>query len=734
MSMTPAVLGPMEQAGLLESEFPLYLPAHGEPPRRLVDVLMGSMPNPATFPLLTPRLSQVAKAFEDAVAPGGTPMGAAREKALASLTDRLQLTPAEWQQFDKELLRFAKLLPREGIVLPYHASALPVLHGALLRSVRKAARERFVHEVEKVSRRLHNLLTVDESHRPGASTAETLAASLGVDGNRYFQPEAMAQALGRPAKGSNLLDGARRARIQVAIETLDRWLADVTQAPQYWVFSAGAAPEGIEAVGGKHRQEADSFQAAYDCCGHLLNSLGRLLSALRVAQLECEGAYDPALHSQHLQRIDWQSATVEQLCALPGVVVLETAQRLGNASLAGFSRVLRSGRPVHVLITTAGIVAEDGLGAFPTDPGYLSVAHRGAFVLQSSLTRTSHLLDGLREMASTFLPAVAVVAVPLANGSRRAWLANELAVACRAVPLFRYLPENGHTWAGRLAIEDARVDALSFDVPKGSRETVTAAHAAAMDLPSHLRLVPDEYHDRELIPLDEYLARYESQPPLAIPYLWLNGEGGKACRAALTRELVTYCRERAQAWRMLQELAGVHNQHVEAAIASTREALAGEAERRERAVADQARREASAQTVQRLVAALMDPKSVRVNRAPVASLAIPLPAPAVLAPSAAPQPAPAAAPPAPAQADVPADPYIDSFLCTSCNDCVKINSRMFLYNAEKQAYIGDVSAGTYAELVKAAEGCPAKCIHPGLPRNGDTTATPALIAKAAKFR
>jgi hypothetical protein len=59
---------------------------------------------------------------------------------------------------------------------------------------------------------------------------------------------------------------------------------------------------------------------------------------------------------------------------------------------------------------------------------------------------------------------------------------------------------------------------------------------------------------------------------------------------------------------------------------------------------------------------------------------------------------------------------------------------MFLYNAEKQAYIGDASAGTYAELVKAAEGCPAKCIHPGLPRNGDTTATPALIARAAKFR
>ena len=42
-------------------------------------------------------------------------------------------------------------------------------------------------------------------------------------------------------------------------------------------------------------------------------------------------------------------------------------------------------------------------------------------------------------------------------------------------------------------------------------------------------------------------------------------------------------------------------------------------------------------------------------------------------------------------------------MCTSCNDCMKVNARLFLYNAEKQAYLGDPANGTYAELVKAAE-------------------------------
>ena len=43
------------------------------------------------------------------------------------------------------------------------------------------------------------------------------------------------------------------------------------------------------------------------------------------------------------------------------------------------------------------------------------------------------------------------------------------------------------------------------------------------------------------------------------------------------------------------------------------------------------------------------------------------------------------------------------------------------------------AAGTFAELVKAAELCPAHCIHPGKPRDDDSTATSELIERAAKF-
>jgi ferredoxin len=61
--------------------------------------------------------------------------------------------------------------------------------------------------------------------------------------------------------------------------------------------------------------------------------------------------------------------------------------------------------------------------------------------------------------------------------------------------------------------------------------------------------------------------------------------------------------------------------------------------------------------------------------------------------------------------------YIDSERCTTCNECINLNKKMFAYNADKQAYVKDASAGTFAQLVQAAEKCPVSAIHPGTPVN-----------------
>ena len=48
------------------------------------------------------------------------------------------------------------------------------------------------------------------------------------------------------------------------------------------------------------------------------------------------------------------------------------------------------------------------------------------------------------------------------------------------------------------------------------------------------------------------------------------------------------------------------------------------------------------------------------------------------------------------------EPWLDTAACTTCDDCMSINKMMFAYNEDKQAYIRDAKAGTYADLVAAA--------------------------------
>jgi pyruvate-ferredoxin/flavodoxin oxidoreductase len=72
-------------------------------------------------------------------------------------------------------------------------------------------------------------------------------------------------------------------------------------------------------------------------------------------------------------------------------------------------------------------------------------------------------------------------------------------------------------------------------------------------------------------------------------------------------------------------------------------------------------------------------------------------------------------------------------MCTSCSDCIDALPSVFKYNEEKQAIVHNPSGGPYAKIVVAAEKCPARCIHPGLPHNPDEPGLDKLIKRAEKF-
>jgi hypothetical protein len=82
----------------------------------------------------------------------------------------------------------------------------------------------------------------------------------------------------------------------------------------------------------------------------------------------------------------------------------------------------------------------------------------------------------------------------------------------------------------------------------------------------------------------------------------------------------------------------------------------------------------------------------------------------------------------------PDEAWIETARCPSCNECQLINDRMFKYNENKQAYIADIRAGTFRQLVEAAEVCQVSIIHPGKPLDPNEPGLAELMQRAELFQ
>jgi ferredoxin len=307
------------------------------------------------------------------------------------------------------------------------------------------------------------------------------------------------------------------------------------------------------------------------------------------------------------------------------------------------------------------------------------------------------------------------------------------------------------TWAERFDLDDnPQVDRawprheVSFlddaGQPATTEESFTYAHAAAVDpvFGAHFRVIPRKAWDDEQVEIASYLEMSAGEQRRKVPYIWAVAENGELARAVLTRDLAVAARDRMRAWRILQELAGLHNEYArraaEQASEQARVDMEDELGRIEAAHAEEVERvrgEAAGEAMERLVAVLMDLDSVPVSTPRPASVAATAAVPAEDVPAEA-EPA---APVEEEEEDLAFDePYVNSILCTTCNECTNLNPQMFVYNENRQATIADPSAGTFEQLVKAAEKCPARCIHPGAPQPGDSTVTDELIARAKPFK
>jgi pyruvate-ferredoxin/flavodoxin oxidoreductase len=469
------------------------------------------------------------------------------------------------------------------------------------------------------------------------------------------------------------------------------------------------------------------------------------------------------------------------------VVVLDTqvySNTGGQACTSGFSG--------QVADMSAYGASQHGKTEVRKELALIAIAHRGVFVHQTSQAAAAHLIAGVLKGLHKRRPVLLNVYTPcpVEHGLADDWSqrAARLALESRAFPFLTYDPDGGPSFADCLSLEGnpSPGDAwpaytLKYLDEHGSEQTmdlpVTIADWAATEgrFKQHFSELPASRPGDDLMLFHEYVAANADDRAGRTPFIWTLTRERTLRRLEVSPEIVTLARERQQFWSQLRQLAGleipvaVHDTVVgqmesefelranalrldyEAKVAELRATLPAQIARR---LAEGLLRTAgSSGAVAELLASLPpvaapssgngsapNPpgNSASVAAAPVAPL-VPVASAiaATVGPSSSPAPEPLAAPAAAAAvvADEPMllEAYIDSTRCTTCNECTNLNNKMFAYNADKQAYVKDGRAGTFQQLVVAAERCPVSIIHPGTPLNTKEKDLAKWVQRAGKF-
>jgi pyruvate-ferredoxin/flavodoxin oxidoreductase len=464
------------------------------------------------------------------------------------------------------------------------------------------------------------------------------------------------------------------------------------------------------------------------------------------------------------------------------VVVLDTqvySNTGGQACTSGFTG--------QVADMSAYGKAHHGKEEVRKELALIAIAHRGVFVHQSSQASASHLLGGLLRGLQSRRPAVfnLYTPCPVEHGLPDDWAphAARLALESRAFPLLTYDPDAGDTLAECLSLEGNPAVEEPFPtyeleyVDEGGESKrlelpLTIADWAATEsrFKKHFRTLPADVGDDGLVPFHEYVALPATERDGKTAFVYTIDDGRRLARLSVAPEIAELAADRLSFWSQLRQLAGLEvptqaRQAIEVDLereferrseALRREHEAELAELRASFPAVIARRLAEGllrggggnRTVGELLEAARSAPDLEPVRIEDLALASAEPRPVrsepvhvaagngngIAAPAASPaSEVPVASAPAAVEEALGVDPWIETARCTTCNECTNLNSRMFAYDDNKQAYIRDPRAGTFAQLVTAAERCAAGLIHPGSPLNPGEKDLEKWIARAAPF-
>ncbi len=328
----------------------------------------------------------------------------------------------------------------------------------------------------------------------------------------------------------------------------------------------------------------------------LMRKMADGFAAVRRAELELADAWDPAVHEPFFAAFDWTRFSDEEYLLSPPLLVVGGDGAMLDIGLQNLSRLLASGKPLKVVVLdtqvysntggqacTSGFLgqvsdmaawgaAHHGKSEQRKELALIAIAHRNAFVLQSSQASPGHLLGGvLRGLASRrpavfnlYTPCQGEHAIPDDGAARAARLALE----SRAFPFLEYDPDRGRSLASRLRLDGNPAPKLEWPTYKlsgrdeeGTERTLelplTTADWAATEprFERHFREL-DLERAADAVPFHQLLALAPAERAGKVPFLWTRRRDGALGRLEVSPEMVALAEDRQELWGLLREMAG----------------------------------------------------------------------------------------------------------------------------------------------------------------------------------
>ncbi|MDH3655397.1 MAG: thiamine pyrophosphate-dependent enzyme [Myxococcales bacterium] len=468
--------------------------------------------------------------------------------------------------------------------------------------------------------------------------------------------------------------------------------------------------------------------------------------AIRTVELELEDKYNPAEHDDFLTYFNWRQFTDEEWELCPPVVAVGGDGAMYDIGFQNLSRVMASGMPIKVVVVDTQVYSNTGGQACTSgfigqvsdmaqfgkaiqgkqeprkEIGLIGMAHRNTYVMQSTISHPNHMIEGFIQGLKARRPALfniySTCQPEHGIGDDMSAAQSKLAVESRAYPLFRYNPDLGKTPEECFDLEGN--PQMDQDWPSYTIKYQDDGVEKEMELPltfadfaitegrfrKQFRVAPRDTWNENMMPLAEFLELDEDDREGVFPYVWMVDKKEQLMRLLVAQPIVESCEDRRDFWTMLRSLAGEDRPSTDSLVEDVRQDVVG-----------------------KIMSGLMQiAAGSGEGLAALASAGAPMaPSTAGTGAGAAPAPTPAAA-----GGDYLA-PWIDTAECTACDECTQLNSKIFEYNADKKAVIKNAEAGPYKDLVKAAERCTARVIHPGLPRNRSEKGIEKWIKRGEKY-